>query len=49
MTTCADAMRAMIDGYDRFYGAGTGETFFSGPYLDVLPTAVHKLIERNGN
>ena len=46
MASCVDAMRAMIDGYDRFYGAGTGETFFSGPYLDVLPAAVHKLIER---
>jgi hypothetical protein len=46
MASCVDAMRAMIDGYDRFYGAGSGETFFSGPYLDVLPAAVHKFIER---
>jgi hypothetical protein len=47
VASCVDAMRAMIDGYDRYYGAGAGETFFSGPYLDVLPTAVHKLLERN--
>ena len=46
---CVDAMRAMIDGYDRYYGAGAGETFFSGPYLDVLPAAVHKLLDRNAD
>ena len=48
MTSCVDAMRKMIDGYDRYYGAGAGETFFSGPYLDVLPAAVHKLLDRDG-
>jgi hypothetical protein len=46
MTSCADAMRAMIDAYDRYYGMGSGETFFAGPYLDVLPAAVHKLLDR---
>jgi hypothetical protein len=45
MATCADAMRAMIDAYDRVYGIGTGEMFFTGPYLDVLPTAVHKVLK----
>jgi hypothetical protein len=30
----------MIDAYDRYYGEGTGEAFFMGPYLDVLPRAV---------
>jgi hypothetical protein len=30
----------MIDAYDQFYGEGTGEAFFMGPYLDALPTAV---------
>ena len=30
----------MIDAYDRYYGEGTGEAFFMGPYLDVLPKAV---------
>src|SRR5262249_25849031 len=48
MTTCGDAMRAMIDGYDHYFGAGSGETFFSGPYLDVLPAAVNKLLDRDG-
>jgi len=33
-------MRSMIDTYDQYFGNGTGEAFFSGPYLDVLPTAV---------
>jgi len=46
MTSCIDAMRAMIDAYDRYYGIGSGETFFAGPYLDVLPAAVHKLLDR---
>jgi hypothetical protein len=46
MTSCGDAMRAMIDAYDRYYGMGSGETFFAGPYLDVLPAAVHKLLDR---
>jgi hypothetical protein len=47
MTSCVDAMRAMIDAYDRYYGMGSGETFFAGPYLDVLPAAVHKLLDRD--
>jgi hypothetical protein len=46
MPTCADLMRAMIDTYDQYFGDGTGEAFFSGPYLDVLPTAVGKWVAR---
>jgi hypothetical protein len=38
--SCRTPVRAMIDGYDRAYGEGTGEAFFMGPYLDVLPTVV---------
>jgi len=49
MATCADAMRAMIDAYDRHYGLGSGEAFFTGPFLDVLPAAVHRLLDRTGN
>ena len=30
----------MIDAYDSYYGEGSGEAFFMGPYLDVLPKAV---------
>jgi len=44
MGTCRDIMRSMIDTYDAYFGAGTGEAFFSGPYLDVLPTAVGKWV-----
>jgi hypothetical protein len=40
MPSCVTPVRAMIDAYDRYYGEGSGETFFMGPYLDVLPKAV---------
>jgi hypothetical protein len=40
MPSCVTPVRAMIDAYDRYYGEGTGEAFFMGPYLDVLPKAV---------
>jgi hypothetical protein len=45
--SCVGAVRAMIDAYDRFFGDGTGEAFFMGPYLDALPAAVSTLaVER---
>ena len=47
MPACADQMRLMIDTYDRYFGDGTGEAFFSGPYLDVLPTAISKWVARD--
>jgi hypothetical protein len=47
MQSCIDAMRTMMDAYDRYYGVGAGEAFFSGPYLDVLPTAVHRLLDHD--
>jgi hypothetical protein len=40
MPSCVAPVRAMIDAYDRYYGDGTGEAFFMGPYLDVLPKVV---------
>jgi hypothetical protein len=40
MPSCVTPVRAMIDAYDRYYGDGTGEAFFMGPYLDVLPKVV---------
>jgi hypothetical protein len=40
MPACLTPVRAMIDAYDRYYGDGAGEAFFTGPYLDVLPKAV---------
>ncbi len=42
MTICLPQVRALIAGYDRYFGEGAGEAFFMGPYLDVLPTAVEK-------
>lgn len=39
---CIGPVRAMIDGYDRYFGDGSGEAFFMGPYLDILPKAVMK-------
>jgi hypothetical protein len=40
MPTCLTPVRAMINAYDHYYGDGSGEAFFMGPYLDVLPKAV---------
>jgi len=45
--SCADPMRAMIDAHDRLYGEGSGEAFFMGPYLDVLPATVAKWAREN--
>jgi hypothetical protein len=45
MPACVQPVRAMIDGYDRYFGEGTGEAFFMGPYLDVLPAMVGKWSE----
>jgi len=41
--SCVGPVRAMIDAYDRFFGKGSGEAFFMGPYLDALPAAVSTL------
>lgn len=46
--SCLDAVRALIDGHDRIYGQGSGESFFMGPYLDALPTVVNKLVRSPG-
>ena len=44
--SCVDVLRAMIDAHDRYFGDGSGETFFSGAYLDILPTAVNRWISK---
>ena len=44
--SCLTPVHAMIDAYDRYYGEGSGEAFFMGPYLDVLPKAVAAGVER---
>jgi hypothetical protein len=41
---CIAEVRAMIAAFDRYYGAGAGESFFMGPYLDVLPAAVNRRV-----
>jgi hypothetical protein len=44
METCAGSMRAMIEAYDRYFGVGSGEAFFVGPYLELLPKAVDNMV-----
>ena len=44
MPSCIMPVRAMIDAYDRYFGDGTGEAFFMGPYLDVLPMVVNRWV-----
>jgi hypothetical protein len=46
MPNCVRPVRAMIDSYDRYFGDGTGEAFFMGPYLDVLPKAVSESVHK---
>jgi hypothetical protein len=46
MPSCMNSVRAMIDAYDRYYGTGSGEAFFMGPYLAILPRAVGELIAK---
>ena len=47
MPSCVGPVRAMIDAYDRYFGEGSGEAFFMGPYLDVLPKAVSKWVRES--
>jgi hypothetical protein len=46
MPSCIAPVRAMINAYDRYYGGGSGEAFFMGPYLDVLPKAVNARVKK---
>ncbi|WP_146618968.1 hypothetical protein [Rhodoplanes elegans] len=46
MPACASTVREMIDAWDATYGEGSGEAFFMGPFLDVLPTAASRLLDR---
>lgn len=48
MSSCVGPVRAMIDAYDQLFGEGSGEAFFMGPYLDVLPTAVSSKVKEAG-
>jgi hypothetical protein len=42
---CLTPVRAMIDAHDRYFGDGSGQQFFMGPYLDALPNLVIKTIQ----
>jgi len=44
--SCVSPVRAMIDAYERYYGTGSGEAFFMGPYLEILPRAVGEWIAK---
>ena len=44
---CEQPLRTLIDTHDRMYGDGSGEAFFMGPYLDVLPAAVAGRVKIN--
>lgn len=46
---CVEPMRAMIDAHDRYYGSGSGQQFFMGPYLDALPAAVTAIVGNNSH
>jgi hypothetical protein len=48
MSSCIGPVRAMIDTYDQLFGEGSGEVFFMGPYLDVLPAAVTSQVKNSG-
>jgi hypothetical protein len=43
---CVGPVRAMIDAHDRYYGPGSGEQFFMGPYLDSLPAVVTAIVSK---
>jgi hypothetical protein len=47
MEGCTEQMRAMIDAHDRLFGEGSGEAFFMGPYLEILPKAVTRQVKGN--
>ena len=46
MPQCLTPVRAMIDAHDRYFGTGSGEEFFMGVYLNALPNAVIKAIQK---
>src|SRR3954452_1492171 len=48
MPQCLSAVRAMIDALDRYFDVDSGEAFFMCAYLDALPDAVIRAIEKRG-
>lgn len=45
IAACGHVVRVMMDVHDSMYGAGSGEAFLLGPYLDVLPAAVVRQVK----
>jgi hypothetical protein len=45
VTACVTPVREMMDAHDTYFGDGSGESFFMGPYLQVLPAAISKLLK----
>jgi hypothetical protein len=45
MDVCIEPMRTMIEAHDRLFGQGSGEAFFMGPYLEILPKAVTRQVK----
>jgi hypothetical protein len=45
VASCVTEVRAMIDAHDTYFGDGSGDSFFMGPDLDLLPAAVSKLLK----
>src|SRR5260370_7057007 len=45
MPSCVGPVRTMIDAYDRYYGTGSGNAFFMGPYLDIPPRPLRERIQ----
>jgi hypothetical protein len=40
VANCLPQLHDMISAHNRLFGEGTGEAFFMGPYLQILPAAV---------
>jgi len=45
---CLAPVHALISAYDHYFGEGSGEEFFMGPYLDALPNVLMKRVKAIG-
>lgn len=45
--SCVSEIREMIALSDRYFGYGSGEEYFAGPFLNWLPQAVYDQIHLN--
>ena len=48
LTPCTVSIQTMVDGYDYYFGDGSGEAFFMGPYLELLTKAVNEQAQSLG-